>query len=249
MHEINNIHNLQLVDLDINSIVPNPCQPRKIYHDADIASLSLSIIQNGLLEPIRVIKKGKGYELLYGHRRLLAAKNIGMDKILAIIQPEVCEKLEKAVVENTQRKDLSPLDEAEAFQSLCIVNGHNLKQLSQKVDKSVSLLSETLKMNKIPADVKDECRRHGHLSFRFLKELSKYGDADGIRDAYKYYTEFDKLPCRSVRKYGKHDRRIDFMDKLIELISDYRNLNLDAEKDEQFMKQIKEQIDLFNSML
>ncbi len=91
-------------------------------------------------------------------------QQVGMDRILAIIQPNVEKTLEPAVIENTQRKDLNPLDEAEAFQSMIFSEGYSLKELSQKVDRSVSLLSETLQMNKIPFDVRDECRHYGHLT-------------------------------------------------------------------------------------
>lgn len=249
MNIFSNISNLQLVEIDVSAISMSPNHPRKVYSDADIESLSQSIMQHGLLQPVCVIKKSSGFELLFGYRRLLAVKKAGLTSILAIIQSESCDQLVPAVIENTQREALNPLDEAEALQALCSKHKYSLKDLSHLVNKSVSLLSEIRKLNVIPADVKDTCRRMGHLKLRFLKELSKFGKDDGIRDAYQYFLEHGKLPTRRTRKYGKDDKRKVFLDKLTEIISEYRDLDLNAGKDEQFQRQVREQIDLFNSLL
>lgn len=241
--------NLQLIEIDVSAISMNPDQPRKVYSDQDIESLSQSILKVGLLEPVKVIKTAIGYQLVYGHRRLLATIKAGHDTILAIVQPGGGDKLEPAIIENTQREDLNPLDAAEAFKLLCSKNKYSLSDLSSIVNKSVSLLSEIIKLHVIPADVKDSCRRRGHLKIRFLKELSQFGDDDSIRDAYKYYLEHGKLPSRKKRQYGENDKRKVFLDKLTEIISEYRGLDLESATDEQFQRQVKEQIELFNSLL
>jgi ParB family transcriptional regulator, chromosome partitioning protein len=241
--------NIVLSELDVNLITMNPLQPRKTYCDLDIISLSQSILQNGQLEPVRVVKKSDAaYELIYGHRRLLALKHAQLPTILAIVQPsEGDENLEPAIVENTQREGLNPLDEAEAFAALCKIHQYSLKDLSSRVGKSVSTLSETLKMNQIPEDVKVPCRHYGDLSFRFLKSLSKFGDPDSIRDAYQYYLQHGKLPTRKARQYGNNDKRSVFLAKLSSIIVEYREL--DEDKDPQFQKQVREQIELLNSLI
>lgn len=241
--------NIKLINIDINSISMSEVQPRKIYDNEDLESLSNSIMQNGLLEPIRVVKKGEGYELLYGHRRLLAAKKAGIASIAAIVQPDPEDKLQLAIIENTQRQDLTPLDEAEAYQVLCSTRKYSLRELSQIVNKSRSLLSETLKMNAIPEDVKCSCRQRGHLAFRFLKQLSMYGDEEGIRQAYDYYLQFGKFPPRRTRHYGSNDKRTDLLEKLTILISKFNELDLDADKDREFLRQIRERVEVLSGML
>ena len=241
--------NLQLIEINVSAISMNPDQPRKVHSDQDIESLSQSILKVGLLEPVKVIKTAAGYQLVYGHRRLLATIKSGSDTILAIVQPGGGDQFEQAVIENTQRENLNPFDEAEAFKLLCSKNEYSQKDLSSIVNKSVSLLSEIIKLNVIPADVKESCRRRGHLKIRFLKELSQFGDDNCIRDAYQYYLEHGKLPSRKKRQYGENDKRKIILDKLIEIINEYRDLDIDAGKDESFQRQVREQIDLFNSLL
>lgn len=241
--------NLQLIEIDVSAISMNPDQPRKVYSDQDIESLSQSILKVGLLEPVKVIKTAAGYQLVYGHRRLLATIKTGSDTILAIVQPGGGDQLEPAIIENTQRENLNPLDEAEAFKLLCSKNEYSQKDLSGIVNKSVSLISEIIKLNVIPADVKDSCRLRGHLKIRFLKALSQFGDDNCIRDAYQYYLEQGKFPSRKKRQYGENDKRKVFLHKLTEIISDYRDLGLDAENDGQFQKQVREQIEIFNGLL
>lgn len=241
--------NLQTDFLDINTITPNPYQPRKVYNDADIASLSVSIKKHGLLQPVMVTTRDNGFELVYGHRRLLAAKMAGMDKILAVIKPAGGDLLEPAVVENTQRQDLSPLDEAAAFQSLSIERNYSLKELSTVTGKSVSSLSEILKLNIIPADVQDKCRHNDHLTLRFLIDLSKFGDEIAIRNAYQYYLEFGKLPKRTHRVYGNKNKLKSFLDKLSHVINEFNELDIDGQADEHFLQQVKDQLELFNKLL
>lgn len=228
------LQNINVKWIDINSIVPNPHQPRQVYTEADIISLSRSIELHGMLQPICVIESGDDYELVFGQRRLLAAKMAGMDYVLATIQTASEGTFEKAVIENTHRRDLNPLDEAAAFQALTNEHNYSQKELSDKTGKSVSILSETLKLNIIPVDVQKECRCHDHLSFRFLKALSKYGDDDQIRDAYQFYLEFGKLPNRKPRTYGNKDKVTPYLDKLSEVITEFNELSIDIKRDELF---------------
>jgi len=240
---------MQVLYLDVAIITTNPCQLRKFYNEADLASLSASVKKHGVLEPVRVVKRDVGYELMIGHRRLLAARMAGIEKILAVIQPSGDDQLELAVVENTQRQNLSPLDEAAAFQLLSGEKNYTLQDLSVVTGKSVSSLSETKKLNVIPSDVQDLCRKNDHQKLRFLIELSKFGDEISIRNAYQYYLEFGKLPKRTPRVYGSRDKQKSFLEKLSYVINEFGELDIDTEKDMQFLQQIKEQLDQFNKML
>jgi len=240
---------MQVLYLDVDIITTNPCQLRKFYNEADLASLSASVKKHGVLEPVRVVKRDEGYELVFGHRRLLAARMAGIEKILAALQLSDDDQLELAVVENTQRQDLSPLDEAAAFQLLSGEKNYTLKDLSAVTGKSMSSLSETKKLNFIPLDVQDLCRQNDHQKLRFLIELSKFGDEIAIRNAYRYFLEFGKLPKRTSRAYGRKDKLKSFLDKLSHMISEFNELDFDAEKDKEFLEKIREQIESFNGLL
>lgn len=240
---------LQLLYLDVDAITPNPDQPRKSYNETDLASLCESIKKHGLLEPIRVVKQDIGFELVFGHRRLLAVRMAGIKKILAVIQPAGDDQLELAVVENTQRQELSALDEAAAFHLLSGEKNYTLKDLSVVTGKSVSILSEIKKLNVIPSDVQDLCRKNDHQKLRFLIELSKFCEEIAIRNAYQFFIEHGKLPKRIKRVYRSRDKQKSFLEKLSYVINEFSELDIDTDKDMQFLQQIKEQLDQFNKLL
>ena len=95
--------------IDINEIKANPNQPRKIFKEKDLSELSDSIKENGIIQPLVVVKAEKGFELVAGERRLRAAKMAGLEKVPAVIKKITeREKMVIAIIENVQRKDLNP---------------------------------------------------------------------------------------------------------------------------------------------
>lgn len=139
-------------ELPMDSIVPNPFQPRSEFDDAGISSLADSIEQVGVLQPILVRPDGDGaYQLIAGERRWRAAQQAGLTVIPAIVR-EVRDvsALEHAVIENLHRQDLNALEEAAAYQQLIDDFGFTQQQLAQRVAKSRPAVANTLRLLNLP---------------------------------------------------------------------------------------------------
>ncbi|MFM5905943.1 MAG: ParB/RepB/Spo0J family partition protein [Micrococcales bacterium] len=145
--------------LDINSIVPNPRQPRSVFEPEAFAELIHSIRELGVLQPIVVRplpdQNGKrAYELIMGERRLRASKEVGLDKIPAVIRETADENmLRDALLENLHRSDLNPLEEASAYQQLLDDFGITQEELANRIGRSRPKITNTLRLLKLPADV------------------------------------------------------------------------------------------------
>jgi ParB family chromosome partitioning protein len=139
-------------ELPLDSIVPNPFQPREEFDEAGIASLADSIEQIGVLQPVLVRPDGEGnYQLIAGERRWRASRQAGLEVIPAIVR-EVRDvsALEQAVVENLHRQDLNALEEAAAYQQLIDDFGFTQEQLAQRVGKSRPSVTNTLRLLNLP---------------------------------------------------------------------------------------------------
>ena len=142
-------------EVDINSIVPNPKQPRTIFDADALAELSASIKEVGLLQPPVVRDKGNGtYEIIMGERRLRASKLAGLKTIPVIIrQTPDNELLREALLENIHRSQLNPLEEGSAYQNLLNDFGYTHEELASKVGKSRSTITNTLRLLNLPPAV------------------------------------------------------------------------------------------------
>ena len=138
-------------ELPIDSIVPNPYQPREEFDEAGISSLADSIEQVGVLQPILVRPVDDGYQLIAGERRWRASRQAGLDVIPAIVR-EVRDvgALEQAVVENLHRQDLNALEEAAAYQQLIDDFGFTQEELAKRVGKSRPTVTNTLRLLNLP---------------------------------------------------------------------------------------------------
>ena len=145
--------------LDINSIVPNPRQPRSVFEPEAFAELVVSIRELGVLQPIVVRPLGeqngeRTYELIMGERRLRASKEVGLDKIPAVIRETADENmLRDALLENLHRSDLNPLEEASAYQQLLDDFGITQEELANRIGRSRPRITNTIRLLKLPADV------------------------------------------------------------------------------------------------
>jgi len=142
-------------EVDINSIVPNPKQPRTIFDADALSELSASIKEVGLLQPPVVRDKGNGtYELIMGERRLRASKLAGLKTIPVIIrQTPDNELLREALLENIHRSQLNQLEEGSAYQNLLNDFGYTHEELASKVGKSRSAITNTLRLLNLPPAV------------------------------------------------------------------------------------------------
>jgi len=154
--ERNNVES-EVLEIAINTIQANPYQPRRTFHDEDIRGLAERIQSQGLLQPIILRKKGEGHEIVSGERRLRALKYLNFTKAPCIIKARVSDTkmLEMALVENIQRENLNDLEVAESYQKLLLKCGLSHKELSEQVGKSRSVVTNTLRLLKLPKKVQE----------------------------------------------------------------------------------------------
>lgn len=165
--------------LPVADIGPNPFQPRTRFDDVALRELSASIKASGVLQPVLVRRHADGFQLVAGERRLRAAQLAGLEKIPAILREvDDREMMELALIENIQREDLNPIDEAKAYKTLVTTVGLTHDQLSERVGKQRSSISNALRLLGLPVEVQDMVSR-GTLSAghaRALLGLDSAGD-------------------------------------------------------------------------
>lgn len=140
--------------LPISEIKPNKGQPRKTFRPEELAELTDSIKQNGILQPLLVRKKGSGYEIVAGERRYQAAKAAGQSEVPVVIREISDDEVFKlALIENLQRSDLSPLEEAHGYRQLIKEKGLTQEELAKILSKSRSAITNTLRLLDLPKEV------------------------------------------------------------------------------------------------
>ncbi len=138
----------------ISQIVPNKDQPRKLFKEQELSELSDSIKQNGVLQPLLVRKKGTQYEIVAGERRYQAAKLAGLKEVPVIIKDiDDDEVFKLALIENLQRSDLSPLEEARGYKQLIKERSLTQDETAKLVSKSRSAVTNTLRLLDLPSEV------------------------------------------------------------------------------------------------
>jgi len=141
---------------DIELIRPNRYQPRHRFADEDLAELSDSIREQGILQPLLVRKDGLGYELIAGERRLRASRLAGLQQVPVVIKDISDEALlEMSIIENIQREDLNPLDEAEAYHLLMTEFNLTQEEAAKRVGKSRPAVANSLRLRQLPEAIKE----------------------------------------------------------------------------------------------
>src|SRR5215813_2096090 len=149
----------KILNLPVHSISSNPAQPRKHFDEEPLASLTESLKEQGLLQPVVVRKadSGNGFVLIAGERRWRAAQAAGWKKIPALVRNDA-DPLELALIENLQRQDLNPLEEAEALLNLKEQRDLTDETLARIIGKRRSTVTEILTLNNLVESIKRECR-------------------------------------------------------------------------------------------
>ncbi len=147
--------NNQILQIAVNMLRPNPDQPRKRISLEEIKELSESVIEYGILQPIIVCNEGNGkYKIVSGERRWRAAIAAGLKEVPAISKNLTEREIrEIAIIENIQREDLKPLEEAEAYSSLITKFNYTQEDLAKRLSKSRSYIANTLRLLKLPASI------------------------------------------------------------------------------------------------
>lgn len=157
-----------LLQVPVSAITPNPMQPRTILDPDALSELAMSIREHGLIQPLIVSQLGpERYQLIAGERRLQAARMAGLPTVPTMVKEVTPQKaLELALVENIQRADLNPLEEAAAFRQLVEEFGLTQEQVAKRVGKSRVSVTNTLRLLRLPAEVRqslaDGTIREGH---------------------------------------------------------------------------------------
>jgi ParB family chromosome partitioning protein len=143
-----------VVDVPLARVMPNPYQPRRHMDDAGLEELAASIREHGVLQPVLVTETLDGYQLIAGERRVRAARLAGLERIPALVrQLADRDQLEVALVENVQRSDLDPIDEATAYRQLIDEFGLTQERVADRVGKARATVANTLRLLDLHADV------------------------------------------------------------------------------------------------
>ncbi|MEW5701599.1 MAG: ParB/RepB/Spo0J family partition protein [Candidatus Zixiibacteriota bacterium] len=148
----------QIVNLPLDKIVPNPSQPRTQSNPAALHQLAASIRLHGVLQPILVTMSGDHYQLIAGERRWRAAREAGLNEIPAIVSNKHGREaeVEWALIENLQREDLNPIDEAEGYMKLAQKFGYTQEEMATRVGKDRSTVSNLLRLLGLPESVREK---------------------------------------------------------------------------------------------
>ncbi|MGB7568505.1 MAG: ParB/RepB/Spo0J family partition protein [Chitinivibrionales bacterium] len=183
----------EVVFVDINAIASNPFQPRQTFNQDEIKNLAQSIEKQGLLQPILLRKKEKGYEIISGERRFRAMKQLGHDKVPCVIKPKItdAEMVEMALVENIQREDLNDIEQAMAYHRLMIDCGLSHEEISIKIGKSRSTITNFLRLLKLPEKIQEMVKRK-ELTMGHARALL------GIDDPQQQIALADKIAAENL---------------------------------------------------
>lgn len=145
-----------LLQIRTDKIKPNPYQPRSKVDEDKMEELILSIKEKGIIQPVVVRPVGDEFELVAGERRFLAAQKLGMEKLPALVMEKLSkeEMLELSLIENLQREDLNPIDEAKGYKRLLNECGLSQKKLSERIGKDRSSVANTLRLLNLPKMVR-----------------------------------------------------------------------------------------------
>lgn len=187
----------EIVEISLKELRPNPYQPRKVFNEEALQELAASIKEHGVFQPIIVKKSIKGYEIIAGERRYRASILAEKETIPAIIREFSDEKMmEIALLENLQREDLTAIEEAYAYKSMQEKLGLTQEELSTKVGKSRSHITNILGLIRLPKEVQSMIAKQT-ISMGHARVLSKLNDDDKIIElANKIVNE--KLSVREV---------------------------------------------------
>lgn len=197
-----------VTEINVDEIRSNPYQPRKTFDTESLNELAKSIEEYGVVEPIIVKKSIKGYELVAGERRTKAAKIAGLKTIPAVIKDfDDQEMMEIALIENIQREDLNPIDEATSINNIIKLRGYTQEEFATKFGKSRTYVTNMLGLLKLPDEVKKMVEKNS-LSMSHARVLSKFDDdAKTIELAKKVIT--DNLSVHELERISQEEKNND----------------------------------------
>ena len=186
----------------VTEIEPNPDQPRKYFDETALEELAASLKAYGMIQPIVVKKNGEYYEIIAGERRWRAAKIAGMEKVPVVLKAwEGSEAFEAALVENLQREDLNPIEEAESYQRLQEEFQLSQEKIAEKVGKSRSAITNSLRLLQLDARVRNFVTEN-KLTGGHARSLLPVSDGDAQFELAEHISE-EGLSVRAVEALVK----------------------------------------------
>ena len=207
-----------VVQLSIEKLIPNPGQPRKNFDQAELEELSDSIAQHGIIQPIIAADAGDGtYIIIAGERRARAARLAGLAEVPVVIRNYTDQKrMEISLIENIQRSDLNPIEEAAGFKNLMDFSGLSQDELAARVGKNRSTVANALRLLRLPAEIQKSIEQGaispGHaralLSINGVKSREKLyreilDKGLSVREAEKRASLLNNVPAAQKKDQGK----------------------------------------------
>lgn len=196
----------KLMEVDISDIIPNEAQPRKNFDKDELYDLSQSIKKYGIIQPLLLKKKEDKYEIIAGERRYRAAKDAGLSKVPAIVK-DVSDEISSriAIIENIQRKDLNPIEEAMSYKHLLDSQDLTQKELADEIGKSRQYIGNTIRLLKLDPRVL-KLLEEEKISTSHGKNLLSIKDGDKqYREAIKIIK--NSIPVNDNKKAPKREKR------------------------------------------
>lgn len=205
----------EVLQVVLEKLSPNPDQPRKTFNNESIEELSESIKTQGIIQPLLVEKKDDRYFIIVGERRFRAAQKAGLEAVPVIVRDFTNEeRLEVGIIENIQREDLNPLEEAEAYEHLIQEIGISQEEVAVKVGKKRSTITNSLRLLKLPDEIKKGIQKNEISAGHARAILSVTNPADqkilfrrivdqgfSVREAEKAAQDFNK--GKRIKASGK----------------------------------------------
>ncbi|MBN1948273.1 MAG: ParB/RepB/Spo0J family partition protein [Candidatus Cloacimonetes bacterium] len=228
-------------EMEIASIQANPWQPRQHIDPKTLSELSDSIRQYGVIQPILVRRANQGeIVLVAGQRRLQASKLAGLKTVPVIFTDG--NPLEIALIENLQRENLSPIEEAEALARMVSEFNYTQEQVARVIGKARSTISESLSLTRLPEEIKTECRR-ADIPKRSLVEIAKQGSE---KDMLRLFRQLQARTLKSdaVRAITRVQRQKPQMEKCLEKIRavarELENLKVTNLQEKEYLELVEE---------
>ena len=242
---INNYSNGSFFKVDIDQIKPDPNQPRQIFDEVALNELAESIKQKGVLQPVIIRKDDEdNIWLVAGERRWRASKIAGLEKIPAILTTG--NPGEISLIENIQRENLKPIEEAEGYAHLMEQHNYTQEQLAQVVGKSRSTITNTLSLNKLPDKLKEECFK-SDIPKRVLIEIShKKDEAKMLALFEQYKSGFSSKagqkpkPNKPRKQVVRRSKALIASDRMSGLSDFLTKINLENESEDEKIEMLRE---------
>lgn len=211
----------EIIEVDISDLRVNPYQPRKVFKQEALEDLANSIKEHGVFQPIIVKKSIKGYEIIAGERRVRASKLAGLTKVPAIIRDLNDEQMmEIALLENLQRENLSAIEEAVAYKSMIEKLNLTQDELSKKVGKSRSHITNILGLLRLPKEVQEMVALN-KLSMGHARVLSKLESDEKIINMAHEIVE-KRLPVREIESVSTEAPKKNKIERRTPSVNEYK---------------------------